>query len=372
MRDLLPHLERWQREGEEIALATVVRVRGSAPRFEGARLAVTRTGRMAGSVSGGCVESDVYERARRVLDDGRAVVVTYGAADEFGLEVGLACGGSIDVLIEPCVFGDAHMALQRALETRTPVVHGVAVGPDALRGRAVTFVSDGSPIKVVAEVPIANTTGSIAPELDGEIAGIAGRMLGARAWAWPELPWHGETAWVFLEGFMPPPRLFVIGATHTAIPLCRIAKEAGFDVTVIDVREVFATDERFPEVDALVRAWPDEAFEKIDLTRDCNVVALTHDPKFDLPVLALALRSDAGYIGALGSKQTHARRRAQLLEQGFGEAELARIRTPVGLDIGGDTPEEVALSIVAEMVAVRSGREGGPLRDRSEPIHDYD
>jgi xanthine dehydrogenase accessory factor len=187
-----------------------------------------------------------------------------------------------------------------------------------------------------------------------------------------ELPWQGETAELFLEAFPPPPRLFVVGATHTAIPLCRFAKEVGFEVTVIDAREVFATAERFPDVDALVRAWPDEAFEKVELTPDCHVVALTHDPKFDLPALSLALRSKAGYIGALGSRATHARRRAQLQELGFGEAELARIRTPVGLDIGGLTPEEVALSIVAEMVATRRGREGGPLALRDAPIHDDD
>jgi xanthine dehydrogenase accessory factor len=372
MRDLLPHLERWRSEGEQIALATVVRVRGSAPRFEGARLAVTRSGRMAGSVSGGCVETDVYERARSVLDDGRAVVVTYGAADELGLEVGLACGGSIDVLIEPLGSDDAHVAWHRAVAAGTPVVHAVATGPDALRGRAVTFIAGGPVPDVVAAVPIARTVGGIAPELARKIASIAGKMLGGQGWSWPELPWRGETAEIFIESFKPPPRLFVVGATHTAIPLCRIAKEVGFEVTVIDAREVFATEERFPDADALVRAWPDEAFEKVELTSDCHVVALTHDPKFDLPALSLALRSKAGYIGALGSRATHARRRAQLQELGFGEAELARIRTPVGLDIGGLTPEEVALSIVAEMVATRRGREGGPLALRDAPIHDDD
>jgi xanthine dehydrogenase accessory factor len=360
MRDLLPHLDRWQREGEEIALATVVRVRGSAPRRPGARLAVTRSGRMAGSVSGGCVESDVYERAQRVLDAGRPVVVTYSAADELGLEVGLACGGSIDVLIEPCAAGDAEDALRRALEARTPAALCVAVGPEGLCGRSLTLAAGGE------------VAGSISSELDSEIVAIAGGMLGGSSSRLIEQPWRDESAEIFIEAFPAPSRLFIVGATHTAIPLCRIAKELGFEVTVIDAREVFATEERFPEADSLVRAWPDEAFEKVELTPDCHIVALTHDPKFDLPALALGLRSQAGYIGALGSRRTHARRREQLLELGFSEAELARIRTPIGLDIGGRTPEEVALSIVAEMVAQRRGRDGRPLMERRAPIHDDD
>ncbi|MBW2402097.1 MAG: XdhC family protein, partial [Deltaproteobacteria bacterium] len=178
MRDLLPYLDRWQCEGEEIAIATVVRVRGSAPRRPGARLVVTRGGRMAGSVSGGCVESDVYERAQRVLDDGRPVVVTYGAADELGLEVGLACGGSIDVLIEAYAAGDAGDALRRALETRTPTAFCVAVGPDALRGRSLT-VAAGSEV-----------VGSIAPKLDAEIAAAAGTLLGGSSSLVIEQPWR--------------------------------------------------------------------------------------------------------------------------------------------------------------------------------------
>jgi len=360
MRDLLPHLDRWQREGEEIALATVVRVRGSAPRRPGARLAVTRGGRMAGSVSGGCVESDVYERAQRVLDDERPALVTYGAADELGLEVGLACGGSLDVLIEPFAADAVRDALRRALENRIPAALCLAVGPGELRGRSLMLAAGGEVV------------GSVASELDAEIVAVAGSLLSGESSRFIERPWRETSAEIFIEAFPAPPRLFVIGATHTAIALCRIAKEVGFEVTVVDAREVFATEERFSDADALVRAWPDEAFEKIELTPDCSVVALTHDPKFDLPALALALRSPAGYIGALGSRRTHARRREQLLAEGFSDAELARIRTPVGLDIGARSPEEVALSVVAEMVAQRRGRDGRPLKERQAPIHDDD
>jgi xanthine dehydrogenase accessory factor len=256
----------------------------------------------------------------------------------------------------------------------------VAIGPDSLRGRALTVATDeavASDIPPVLDPPTVDgvdsvSCGSIARELDAEIAAVASRLLGGSSSLVIEPPWREETAEIFIEAFPAPSRLFIIGATHTAIPLCRIAKEVGFEVTVIDAREVFATEERFPEADSLVRDWPDEAFEKIELTPDCHIVALTHDPKFDLPALALALRSQAGYIGALGSRRTHARRREQLRELGFGEAELARIRTPVGLDIGGRTPEEVALSIVAEMVAQRRGRDGRPLMERRAPIHDDD
>jgi xanthine dehydrogenase accessory factor len=360
MRDLLPELDRWQRDREEIALATVVRVRGSAPRPPGARLAVTRSGRMAGSVSGGCVENDVFERAQRVIDDGRPTVVTYAAADEWGLEVGLACGGSIDVLIEryEAASDAGRTALRAALDARRPVVQCIAVTPAPLRGRSLVVAGEGA------------VWGSVAPALDAELAAVArGRLEGAGA-EMLEVPWRGTTAEIFVEVFPAPLRLFIVGATHTAIPLCRIAKQLGYVVTVIDAREVFASVERFPDADALIREWPDAAFEKVDLDRDSHVVALTHDPKFDLPALALALRSDAGYIGALGSRQTNARRLEQLREQGFVDVELARIHTPVGLDIGGRTPEEVALSIVAEMVARRRGRDGRSLRDRDAPIHD--
>jgi xanthine dehydrogenase accessory factor len=278
---------------------------------------------MAGSVSGGCVENDVFERALRVLDEGRPALVEYGAADGLGFEVGLACGGSIDVLIEPFEPAEAWRVLR-----------------------------------------------CVDSALDAALRGEAQRRMGLPGATVIDFPWRGETARIFIEVFPPPLRLYIVGATHTAIPLCRMAKELGFRVTVIDARSIFATEERFPEADELVHAWPDEAFERIELDAAAHVVTLTHDPKFDLRALARALRSEAGYVGALGSRVTHARRVEELRQQGFGEADLARIRTPIGLDIGSRTPEEVALSILAEMVALRRGRDGRPLALRSAPIHD--
>jgi xanthine dehydrogenase accessory factor len=357
MRDILPQLERWQLEAEEIALATVVRVRGSAPRPAGARLIATRGGRLAGSVSGGCVESDVLERAQRVLDAGRPAIVQYTGTDEAGLGVGLACGGGIDVLIEAFAADDAWRAVCAALQRRRPVALCVGFEPEVLRGRRLAVSADGACV------------GSIDPALDVELARAAQRHIGSEDARMLELPWRGGAASIFIECFPPPQRLYIVGATHIAVSLCRLAKELGFHVSVIDPRPIFASEERFAEADALIHAWPDEAFEKLGLDGDCHVVTTTHDPKFDLPALALALRSGAASVGALGSRATHDRRKQQLRELGVGDAELARIRTPVGLDIGARTPEEIALSILSEIVATRRGRDGGPLVGRRAPIH---
>jgi xanthine dehydrogenase accessory factor len=312
---------------------------------------------MAGSVSGGCVESDVFERARQVLDDGRPVLVQYAGADEAGLGVGLACGGSIDVLIEAFEADDAWRAVCAAQQRRRPVALCVGLEPEALRGRRLAVTADGAGV------------GSIDPALDAELAETAQRCIGTEVVQTLDLLWRGAPARVFLESFPPPQRLIIVGATHIAIPLCRMAKELGFHVTVIDARPIFATEERFAEVDALIHAWPEEAFEKLSLDGDSHVVTTTHDPKFDLPALELALRSDAASVGALGSRATHERRVEQLRERGMRDSELARIRTPVGLDIGARTPEEIALSILSEIVATRHGRDGGPLVESRFPIH---
>jgi len=183
------------------------------------------------------------------------------------------------------------------------------------------------------------------------------------------LTWRDERSEIYIEAFPPPPRLFIVGATHIAIPLCRMAKELGFRVSIVDARSLFATRERFPEADELMRAWPDEALEEAGLDVYSHVVVLTHDPKFDLPTLARALRSPARYIGAMGSRSTHERRKEQLRKMGFSEADLARIQAPIGLDLGARSPEEMALAILAEIVAVRYGGEGRPLSERKGAIH---
>ena len=357
MKQILTELDRWQERNEEIALATLVRVRGSAPRPPGARLGLTRSGKLTGSVSAGCVENDVFERALQVLDDGRPIVASYGIADELAAQVGLSCCGSIDVLIEPFLPEDAWQALRRAVQSERPAALSIGLTPGSLRGRKLAVLGDGLCV------------GSIDPSLDSQLVGEAQRLLLSGGTRVLTLPWEGGEATLFLEAFPPTLRLYIVGATHTAIPLCRMAKELGFRVTVIDARSVFATNERFPEADEVLRAWPDEVLDDAMLDPYAYVVSLTHDPKFDLPTLARALRSDTRYIGALGSRSTHERRKAQLREQGFGQAELARIRAPIGLDLGGRSPEEIALAILAEMMAVRYGREGRPLGERRGPIH---
>ncbi len=355
MREILPDLDRWKQQDEQIAIAALVRVRGSAPRLPGARMCMTCSGRMAGSVSGGCVDNDVFERAMQVLEGGRPVLASYSIAGESDFQVGLSCGGSIDVLIEPFATSEAWQALCQAIENQRPAALGTGLTPAPLLGRKLVVVGDDT------------TIGSIEPGLDQQVAAEARSLMpegGTRVLA---LPWRDEEATVFIEAFPPPQRLFIVGATHTAMPLCRMAKVLGFRVTVVDARSAFATEERFPEADEVVRSWPGEVLEKATLDANSYVVTLTHDAKFDLPALAQAMRSEAGYIGALGSRRTHERRKVQLRQQGFSDSDLARIHAPVGLDIGGRTPEEIALSILAEMQAVRHGRDAKLLKERRDP-----
>ena len=348
MKEILADLDRWQAAKEEIALATLTAVRGSAPRLPGARLAVTRSGKMAGSVSGGCVENDVFERALQVLDSGLPVMTSYGISDEAGLRVGLSCGGTIDVLIEPFVSGEAWLALRGAIEAQQPAAFAIGVSPAPLLGRRLTLAGEAR-------------IGSIDDALDEEIAAAAHGLLAEGQTRVISLPWRSESAEVFIEAFAPPLRLFIVGATHTAVPLCHMAAEVGFRVTVIDARSMFATEERFPDADEVVRAWPDDVLPGAALDAYSYVVVLAHDPKFDLPALTHALRSEARYLGAIGSRETHEARKDALREQGFSDDDLARIRAPIGLDIGGQTPEETAVAILAEMLAVRHGKSGGAL-----------
>ena len=357
MREILADLAHWEENDEEIAVATLVRVRGSAPRLPGARLCVTRSGRMAGSVTAGCVESDVFDRALQVLDGGKPVVASYGIDDEVGLQVGLSCGGSIDILIEPLPADAAWQAVRQAVQDGRPSALAIGLEPISLLGLKVGVLGDGTWV------------GSIDPGLDQQVADEGRRLSAQGGTRVLTLPWPGGEATVYLEGFPPLLRLFIVGAQHTAVPLCQMAKRLGFRVSVIDPRRAFASLERFPEADDLIRAWPGEVLDEESLDVSSFLVILTHDPKFDLPALAPALRSSARYIGVVGSKVTQERRKLRLREQGFGEKEIARIRGPIGLDIGARTPEETALAILAEMLAVRYGRHGGPLKERQAPIN---
>ena len=344
MKDILPDLDLWQSQGEDIALATVVQVRRSAPRPPGARLCVTRSGRMSGSVSGGCVEADVFERAMQILDSRKPEVASYGIADELGFEVGLSCGGSIDVLIEPLAIDDQWETLRRCVEHDKVAVHAIGLAPGPLLGRKMV------------RLDASRSVGTIAASIDDLLYDRSERLLQTGGTEVVTLPWQGQQAEVYLEAFRPSSSLLIVGATHTAISLCRLATEVGFQVTVIDVRSALATPERFPDAKQLVHAWPEEALEQVPLNSYSSLVVLTHDPKFDIPALASGLRSDARYIGAQGSRVTHEGRKRQLRQHGFTEDDLARIRAPIGLDIGSRTPAELALSILAEVLAVQYNR----------------
>lgn len=344
MREIARQLRDWLARGEQVALGTLVHVQKSAPRLPGAHCAVTAGGGIAGAISAGCVESDLFEWSQSVLASGAPKLVSYDVSDADAMRIGLTCGGAIEVLLEPLA---AHTAAWSALLAEVAhdqaVATAVAVAPPRLLGRRMFLLGE--------------LVGSIDPALDADVAAALREQLAAGGSRNLELTCGGEVARVFVESVAPPPRLVIVGATQTALPLCRMAKELDFHVTVVDPREVYASGERLAAADTVVREWPERAFARLALDDNTYVVTLTHDEKFDLPSLRAALRSGARYIGALGSRRTHAKRVAALREEGFGDADIARIHAPVGLDLGGRAPAEVALAVLAEVVAVRFGRD---------------
>lgn len=311
---------------------------------------------MVGSVSGGCVESDVYQRALGVLDRREPTLVEYGPVQPDSLEVGLSCNGHIEVLIETFSADDVWRRVRSAIEDDCPAAMAICFGPERLLGArlGVIGIASDAPARV----------GSIDPEIDESVAIEAQRMLRARESGVVEIApatGEGDPYRVFIESFAPAQRLYLVGATPIAVALCRMAKEVGFHVFVIDPRTAFTGGDRFRDAYQLLHEWPVDVLNGAVLDADAYVLTLTHDPKFDLPTLARALESDVRYIGALGSRTTHARRLVELRAQGFSDESLSRIKTPVGLDLGGRRPEEIALAILAEMVATRYERSGGPL-----------
>jgi xanthine dehydrogenase accessory factor len=315
MREVLDELNQWTREGEDIALATVVETWGSSPRPLGSKMLVTRSGKMAGSVSNGCIEGAVFEEAQEVLKSGKAKIAAFGVADDVAFEVGLACGGHIEVFIQP--LGRVHQQVIAKLNRSEPAT----LRTNLVNGEAELV--DGTP------------PGSELARRDGD---------------------------VFIEPYRRPAHLVIIGAIHIAIPLHRLAKLMGYRVTVVDARKKFATKERIPEADELVVAWPDEALAKLTIDSSTYVVILTHDPKFDLPALRAVLGKDAGYVGAIGSRKTNQNRFDALRKEGFTEEQLSRVHGPIGLDLGGRGAEETALGILAEITAVRFGGSGASMK----------
>ncbi|MEU1463918.1 XdhC/CoxI family protein [Streptomyces sp. NPDC005727] len=368
MLDIAEELSRWAEQGRDFAVATVVAVGGSAPRQPGAALAVDADGTAVGSVSGGCVEGAVYELCRQALQDGGTVLERFGYSDEDAFAVGLTCGGVIDILVTPVrADGPARpvfaAALAAAARGEAAAVARIAEGPAALRGRALLVRADGS-----------HDGGFGAhPELDRTVAAEAGAFLDAGRTGTLEIGARGSRCGapltVLVESSVPAPRMIVFGAIDFASALVRAGKFLGYHVTVCDARPVFATGARFPEADEIVVEWPHEYLERTDVDARTVLCVLTHDAKFDVPLLRLALRLPVAYVGAMGSRRTHLDRNERLRAVGVGELELARLRSPIGLDLGARTPEETALSIAAEIVAVRRGGSGVSLTGAHTPIH---
>jgi xanthine dehydrogenase accessory factor len=321
VRDVLDAVERWRTDGKAVALATVVATRRSAPRPLGSKLAVSESGELAGSVSGGCVESDVATQATEVLASGRPRLVSYGIADEDAWEVGLPCGGEIDVFLE----------------------------------------------RVEGELPDPETAQVAFTVVDGERAGE--RWLSTNGEVTRTGLHEIEGGRVFAEVLGPPPLLLVFGAVDLAEELCRAANGLGWRTIVTDARARFATRDRIPSAGELVVAWPEEALERFPPDDRTAVVVLTHEERWDVPAIMGALASDAFYVGAIGSRRTQERRRKRLLEEGVPAEQLERLSGPAGLDLGAATSAETALSILAEILAIRAGREGGRLKASGERIH---
>ena len=369
MFDLATELDRWLAEGREFAVATVVAVGGSAPRGPGAALAVDSDGTAIGSVSGGCVEGAVYDLCAQSLKDGRTVLERFGYSDEDAFAVGLTCGGVVEVLVVP-VRADAPVrtvvaaALAAATRGESAAVVRVARGPAALLGTALLVRPDGT------------YQGSLggAPGLDRAAAAEARAMLEAGrtgTFAAAESGEHCDAPdlTLFAESSVPPPRMIVFGAVDFAAALVRTGKLLGYHVTVCDARPVFTTRDRFPEADEVVVEWPHRYLARTATDGRTVLCVLTHDAKFDIPLLVAALRLPVAYVGAMGSRRTHEDRDRRLREAGLTAAERARLRSPIGLDLGARTPEETALSIAAEIVATRRGGTGTPLTGSGTPIH---
>jgi xanthine dehydrogenase accessory factor len=364
LRDILDQITKWWDSGETFGLATVVNTFRSAPRDPGAALAVSGGGEVVGSVSGGCVEGAVYELAREVCETGQPVLQTYGISDDAAFDVGLTCGGIIELFVEP-VSRERFLGLgdvAAAIRDEVPVaVATVISGPGMLGARRI--------IRADAATGTLGAGDRLDEAVDDDARGmLAQGLTGVRHYGE-----HGERRLddlsVFVQSFAPPPRMLVFGAIDFAAAVARAGKFLGYRVTVCDARPIFATHARFPDADEVIVDWPHRYLAQTPIDSRTVICVLTHDPKFDVPVLEVALRTPAGYIGAMGSRRTHDDRLARLREAGLTEDELTRLRSPIGLDLGARTPEETAVSVAAELIKLRWGGSGHPLTDTTGRIH---
>ncbi|MDQ6767132.1 MAG: XdhC family protein [Candidatus Eremiobacteraeota bacterium] len=348
MNDLAETIAEWHHAGERVALATVINVEGSAPRSEGAKMVISASGKVAGSVSGGCVESAVVEEAIAVMRGGTPTITRYGINRNMMWDVGLSCGGAIDVFVEPL---KEPLPVQPG---KTFAVCTIVRGPKAV-GAKIVVDADGS------------FQGKL-PDVDAHASTI-GRARQMMVAGQSKIVTAGQYE-IFIDVSSPGPHAILVGAVHIAVALCQMATQAGYAVTVIDPRETLCNRERFPLARALLVAWPHDVLPTFTFDENTYVAVLTHDEKFDDPTLEHVLPTRARYVGAIGSKKTQALRRTRLLEAGLTPQTVERLRGPIGLDIGAQSPEEIAVAILAEMIAAKYQRTGMPLRDRVDPhIH---
>jgi xanthine dehydrogenase accessory factor len=334
MRDVLEDIERWRAEKRAVALATVVATWGSAPRPVGGKMAVNADGQIAGSVSGGCVEGAVVDSAREALVSGKPCLLKFGVSDNTAWSVGLACGGAIEVFVEP-LDELTYAPVRDALAAQRPAaVATVLGGAEGEVGRKLVVFPDGTAVGVLDAAVLETSRAALA-------AGRSRRVqLGDRE--------------IFVDVLLPASRLVIVGGVHIAVALVALARTLGFRTVVVDPRESFGNANRFPHADQIVSTWPAEALAALDLNAGTAVAVLTHDPKLDDPAIVAALASPAFYVGALGSARTQEKRRARLAAAGLDESALARLYAPIGLDLGGRSPEEIALAVMAQIVSARN------------------
>lgn len=377
MRELFDDLDRWQAEGRRVAVARVVDLEGSGPRAPGAAMAVSADGQVLGSVSGGCVEGAVVQAALEVLDGDERPLLSFGYSDSDAFAVGMTCGGTLQLFIEPLSELSVYPQLAASVRAGVPVALATMIeGPAA---GATLLVGAGS-----SEIPLGSLGNAeldrvVARDTAGELAigGTRVRRYGPAGEA------RRDDVSIFVESFVPPAQMIIFGAVDFAAALSQVAKVLGYRVTLCDARAMFATRSRFPFADEVVVDWPHRLLARIgpDLTRRDVICVLTHEAKFDVPAIVAALGTEVGYVGAMGSRRTHDDRRQRLREAGVDEVALARLRSPIGLDLGALTPEETAVSICAEVIAGRTGADrsvrslsvtDGPIHRRAPLTRTYD
>lgn len=349
MRDVFPVVENWMKEGESFAIAVVVNTWGSSPRAIGSWMVVNKSGELHGSVSGGCVEGAVIDEALKAIENQQPKKLHFGVKDETAWDVGLACGGEIDVFVRPLLSDlssdqTALKSIKSSLDSKLPFIFTMVLdGPDEFIGQLLVVTEDEDP----TDTPVDHLLHALREK--------ARELLPSHTSDIETFQFLDNKIDLFYKVYLPPLKLIIVGGAHISIALAAYAKVLGYEVYVVDPRGVFGTSARFPEVDGLVNAWPDQGLEQIGLDAHTAIAILSHDPKLDDPALRLALRSKAFYLGALGSRKTQIKRRERLAAEGLEERQLARLHGPIGLDLGGSSPEEIALSIMAEIVSVHSG-----------------